>query len=150
MTPGGRQISGYISGAQGWRGGGTDKRSQTPRETSLTSQPPPALLSAPGYVSIGGGGGGSPSFVHRKTCGDWLPHRRFHVGVEVARRGGQRSAELVRVAAGRRCAARGWLSHKHACQGCLTHALRSFWLERKIKEPDWEHISSSILFHFLI
>ena len=148
MTPGGRQISGYISGAQGWRGGGTDKRSQTPRETSLTSQPPPALLSAPGYVSIGGGG--SPSFVHRKTCGDWLPHRRFHVGVEVARRGGQRSAELVRVAAGRRCAARGWLSHKHACQGCLTHALRSFWLERKIKEPDWEHISSSILFHFLI
>lgn len=32
----------------------------------------------------------------------------------------------------------------------LTHALRSFWLERKIKEPDWEHISSSILFHFLI
>lgn len=96
------------------------------------------------------GGGGSPSFVHRKTCGDWLPHRRFHVGVEVARRGGQRSAELVRVAAGRRCAARGWLSHKHACQGCLTHALRSFWLERKIKEPDWEHISSSILFHFLI
>ena len=94
--------------------------------------------------------GGSPSFVHRKTCGDWLPHRRFHVGVEVARRGGQRSAELVRVAAGRRCAARGWLSHKHACQGCLTHALRSFWLERKIKEPDWEHISSSILFHFLI
>lgn len=149
MTPGGRQISGYISGAQGWRGGGTDKRSQTPRETSLTSQPPPALLSAPGYVSIGGGGG-SPSFVHRKTCGDWLPHRRFHVGVEVARRGGQRSAELVRVAAGRRCAARGWLSHKHACQGCLTHALRSFWLERKMKEPDWEHISSSILFHFLI
>ena len=54
MTPGGRQISGYISGAQGWRGGGTDERSQTPRETSLTSHPPPALLSAPGYVSIGG------------------------------------------------------------------------------------------------
>ena len=56
MTPGGRQSSGRISDAQGWRGGGTDERSQTPRETGLTSQRPPALLSAPGYVSMGGRG----------------------------------------------------------------------------------------------
>ena len=133
-------------GLERWR----DWRALADPQRDHSHQPTTASSALGSGIRFYGGEGGSPSFVHRKTCGDWLPHRRLHVGVEVARRGGQRSAELVRVAAGRRCAARGSLSCKHAWQGCLTHALRSFWLERKIKEPDWEQISSSVLFHFLI
>lgn len=64
------------------------QRSQTPRETSLISQPPPALPWAQDTFLFRG----SLGFVHRKPCDDWLPHWLFHVGVEVARRGGQRSA----------------------------------------------------------
>lgn len=90
VSPGGRQISGHrpATGVQGARGGGTKWRSQTPRETGLVSQPPLALLRAQDSLLFGG----SLGFVHRKPCDDWLPHWRFHVGVEVARRGGQRAA----------------------------------------------------------
>lgn len=119
MTPGGRQISGYISGAKGWRGGGTDERLQDPQRALQSSlgQPPPALLSAPGYVSIGV----PPVLCTGKTCGDWLPHRRFH---------GCGGCQARWAAVGRSCPRRSWetlycqrlASCKHAWQGCLTHA----------------------------
>lgn len=72
------------AGCERW---GKNWPSRTPRETSLVSQPPLALLWAQDSFLFGG----SLGFVHRKPCDDWLPHWRFHVGVEVARRGRQRS-----------------------------------------------------------
>ena len=90
-------------GAQGWRGGGTKWHSQTPRECSLISQPPPALPWAQDRFLIGD----SVSFVHWKPWDDWLPQGRFPVGARLPGEVGSGQWVLVPVASARRSAARG-------------------------------------------
>lgn len=64
--------------------------------------------------------GGSLSFVHRKPCDDCCHTGGFLWVWRLSGAVGSGQQDQVRVAAGRRSAARGSLSSKHAWKGCPT------------------------------